>query len=703
MIVENNKSLSIRLLFVDRSSNNAEEKVSALRNAGVAVHPQVACSLAELESISDEADPDLIFYASPGKALDLPSAVAICRKQFPETPMIVSSNGQDEDELIDAMRQGVREILFSDDPELLVLAVKREYGDLTVRRSLDKLQDSLRESEQRCAVLMKSSRDAIVYVHEGMHVYANPAYLQMFGYDDSEEIEGLPILEMIESGERDRFKKHLRTLSTETTELEIGCRNDAGEVFRSRLEFSPASIDGEPCTQIVFRIQKENAELEEALERLRSKDAGTGLYNRDHFISRLQPLVAEHAGQSSACALLYLSLDGFHEIRSRIGLSSSDKLLNEVAHVIAGNVNEGDLLARFGDHSFTLLGCRENRSALDVVGENLLKAVAAHLFQDDRDLIEPTCSIGIAHLDDRILSGQDLLNNADHACRMSGDKGGNRITTYDPVKMGARFGGSNDASEARITELLKHALANDRFRLVYQPIVSLQGESAENYAVLVRLLDNDDSEIQPNYFLQYLREENLEPRFDRWVTERAVAELRTQRTDQCKTRFFINICSSTLQDEEFLPWLRDCLKKHEVNGSWLTLQVRESELRAHMQAAKTFFEALRETGVQVAISQFGRHPKPETLLKHIPLDWVKFDNSLVTELTKDQQIQDRVAALNGEIVRLGAKSIAVGVEDANTLAVLWNLGINSVQGYFLQEPSLEIGFDTRPPAGFAGG
>ena len=698
MMVERNKSLSIRLLFVDRSSNSAEEKVSALRNAGIAVHPQVACNPAELESLSENADPDLILYAAPGKNLDLPSAVAICRKQFPETPMIVSAAGQDQDELIDAMRQGVRDILFTDEPELLVLVVKREFDDLTARRSLEALQESLRESEQRCAVLMKSSRDAIVYVHDGMHVYGNPAYLQMFGYDDSDEIEGLPILEMIESGERDRFKKYLRGLGAETTELEIGCQDNAGKVFRSRLEFSPASIDGEPCTQIIFRIQKENAELEEALERLRSKDSGTGLFNRDYFISRLQPLVDERAGKSDVCALFYLSLDGFHEIRSRIGLSSSDKLLNEVAHVIAGNINDGDLLARFGDHSFTLLGCRENRAALNVVGDNLLKAVAAHLFQDKRDLVEPTCSIGVAYLDDRILSGQDLLNNADHACRLSGQNGGNRITIYDPVKMGSRFGGAGEASEARITELLKHALANDRFKLVYQPIVSLQGESAENYAVLVRLLDNNDSEILPNYFLQYLREENLEPRFDRLVTEKAVAELKNQRTDECKTRFFINICGSTIEDTEFLPWLRGCMKKHDVKGSWLTFQARESELRTHMQAAKPFFEGLRDLGAQVAIAQFGRHPKPETLLKHIPFDWVKFDHSLVTEMTKDQQIQDRVAALNGEIVGLGAKSIAVGVEDANTLAVLWNVGINSVQGYFLQEPSVELSFDTRAAA-----
>ncbi len=689
------KRIAVQVLFIDRSENSAEEKVSTLRNAGIAIHPQVVSSARDLEEGAHAPTPDLILYASPGGDLDLATAARRCRDRYPGSPMVALAGKQDHDTLIEALRQGVRDIVFSDDPEHLVIVVKRELEDLRSRRSVARLEENLKESEQRCAALMKSSRDAIVYVHDGMHVYGNPAYLEMFGYVDMEEIEGLPILEMIAPEEQAGFRQFLKTRGSESAELEIGCRNSRGKVFKSRLEFSPASIEGEPCTQIIFRIQRENRELEQALERLRSRDSGTGLFNRDYFISGLQEMLDEREGTKGHAALFYLSLDGFHEIRSRIGLSSSDKLLHEIAHVIAGNVDDADLLARFGDHSFTLMANREERSALKVVAENLLKAVRGHLFQADRDLVEPTCSIGIAYLDERVVGAQDLLNNADYACRVSSEAGGDRITPFDPVKMGTRVGGSGGVGETRMGELIRHALSNDRFKLVYQPIVSLQGESAENYAVLVRLLDHDDSEILPNYFLQYLREENLESRFDRWVTERALAELRRHRGDERKTRFFINLCGATLEDDQFLIWLCESLQKSGVEGAWVTFQAPEGELRARMQAAQAFYGELKKTGAEVAISQFGRHPKPETLLKHIPFDWVKFDASLVSEVTKDQHIQDRVSALNKEVQEKGAKSIAVGVEDANTLAALWNLGLNSVQGYFLQEPSEEISLDAQ--------
>ena len=239
MMAENNKNIALNLLFIDQSSNSAEEKVSVLRNAGIAVHPQVACTLPDLESTPGNFTPDLILFSSPGKRLDLLAAVATCKKRFAGAPMIVLAGDLAHDKLIQSMQQGVRDVLFTDNPQHLILAVKREFGDLTARRALHELEESLKESEQRCAVLMKSSRDAIVYVHDGMHVYANAVYLEMFGYEEMDEIEGLPILEMIASEDRTPFKKFLRTLGTETQDLEIHCQDSAGKTFKSMLEFSP--------------------------------------------------------------------------------------------------------------------------------------------------------------------------------------------------------------------------------------------------------------------------------------------------------------------------------------------------------------------------------------------------------------------------------------------------------------------------------
>src|SRR6185369_5130483 len=121
----------------------------------------------------------------------------------------------------------------------------------------------------RCDALLDSSRDPIAYVHEGMHVRANKAYLEIFGFEEFEEIEGMSILDMIAPEDADDFKTLLKK------------RSD-GSAFDAIMEFAEATYEGEPCQQISFRQQTMSVELAKELDVLRSKDLVTDLFNRQY-------------------------------------------------------------------------------------------------------------------------------------------------------------------------------------------------------------------------------------------------------------------------------------------------------------------------------------------------------------------------------------------------------------------------------------
>lgn len=681
----------IRLLVIESSRNEAEAHISTLRNAGLIIHPTVAVDDDALLEIADHEKPELILLTLPETPDKLAATLKLCRAAFPDTPYVLLYKNPETDSeiLLQAMRDGARDVVCSDDPDHLQLVIMRESENLALRNELASTRQKLKEAEILCSTLIDSSQDAIAYIHEGMHMQANPAYLQMFGYVDMDELEGLPILDLIPSRDHQTIKSFLKTLGREHAELNIACQNSAGEIFDAKLEFSPATYDGEPCTQLVIRNEAQNKELEQTIELLSNQDAQTGLANRQYFMAKMEQQIATLQETGGGGSLFYIVVDEFREIRVDIGITASDNLLKELAGVLSNNIDKDELLARFGDHSFTILSTKHNPIDVETMAERLRLLVEEYIYQQTN----VTCSIGVSLLDREITGSQDFINRAYHAYEAARNGGGNSYSCYDAAEMQASYGEDNTGDEARINELIQHALDNDRFRLVYQPIVSLQGDSREHYAVLTRLLDKNNEEILPDHFIRYAKQGEQMAKVDRWVINKAIEELAEQRKEGKKVNFFISISSAGLEDEGMLLWICDCLRKHSAKGPWITFQIQDKELRNHIQSAKKLIEGLKKIKCQLAIDQFGANPKAETLLKHLPVDFVKFDFELMQDLASSQERQDHLNELNAMAKEHNIKTIAMGVEDANSLAILWTVGVNYIQGYFLQEPSENISYE----------
>ena len=180
---------------------------------------------------------------------------------------------------------------------------------------------------------------------------------------------------------------------------------------------------------------------------------------------------------------------------------------------------------------------------------------------------------------------------------------------------------------------------------------------------------------------------------DRWIIRHAIAELSSQRKAGRKVNFFINLSADALKDEGLLLWICDCLREFEAKGPWTTFQISEKNVRNNIIAARQLSTGLQKIKCSLAIDHFGINPEPEKLLKSLPVNYIKFAPDFMHNLASNQKKQDTLNSVNKLAHTFDIKTVATGVEDASSLAILWTIGVNYIRGYFLQEPSRSLDYD----------
>lgn len=685
---------AIELLVLGNSQSEVEGYLTALRNSGRAAHAKRIDH--DLTSFTQAIDQpiDLILYTCEAGEIGVQAIQEILENKAQTIPLIALADTASSDAKAELMSLGVQDLVDRSASQLLVQVISREYSNLLLKREYLSVRDKLTESEEQCKLLTEHSRDAIAYIHEGMHVQANSAYLQKFGFVNAEEIEGLPILDMVVADDHQIIKSLLRDLNQGkqiNTPIASRCVRMDGTEFDTQLSLLQTTIDGEPCIQITLIEQQSSQEVEEKLRLLSTRDSQTGLYNRHYFLEILDEYCQQNKHSDIQYELLYITLDNFKQIRDQLGLLVSDVIINETASLLQSISTKEDVLARFGDHTFTLLSVVEEDSD-NSRAETLRQQIEKHAYPSEKLTLHPTCSIGIVRSSGDYKNANEFINAVYQACEQARIQGGNRIfLSESPCNTEPEVCGN----EADLDKLILHALETEQFRLLYQPIVSLHGDTRENYAVLVRLLDNHEEEIRPSQFMAQTESLGKIQQLDRWVIRKAIAELSQHRSQGKKVNFFINISGASLEGDSILLWICDCLQEFEAKGSWLAFQIHESEAKNRLLELRQLMEGLKKIKCKIAIDQFGNTPKPTTILDSLPIDYVQFAPSLIDGLIEDQDKQDILFELNTTIQAHNVKTIAAGIDETNSLAVLWSVGVNYIRGYFIQEPTPSLDYDFK--------
>ncbi|MGN6225243.1 EAL domain-containing protein [Pseudoxanthomonas sp.] len=684
------KDSTLRLMIVDDSGEDAEAIVSTLRNGGIAVRPLRPLDADELAQMVASQPMDLVLAARSARGIPLSGVLSTVDASGKDIPVIVLADAITEADWLSDQASGARGVVLRGRAEHLLHVLRSEWSDLETRRAVRRLDVQLREFERRCDALISSSRDPIAYIHEGMHIRANEAYLEMLGFESFDEVEGLSLLDLVAPQYVNDFKQLLKSLSkgeAPPPRFELEARSLDGDQFPATLEFATATYEGEPCVQVVFRRREEfDPELAREVEDLRQRDVVTSLLNRPTFLQALEEAVSQVA-RGEHYSLLLLEPDHYQRLLQDIGIDSADALIAAMAKRLAEQLDSSATAARFGERTFAVL-LKGNHARTSAVAETLRAAFASHVFNAGERSTSVTASVGGVQIGEKIASIGLVLTRATDSLQTATSLGGNRIEIFDP-------GAVDRAEEERVQNWiarLRDALANDHFLLHYQPVVSLQGEAGEVYEALLRL-DSNGETVLPPAFMGIAEEHGLLDAIDRWVVNRAIEVLGERRRNGYLTRLLVKVSPSSFGDERLLQLIAKQLAAHDVPGDCLWLEASEAKVFTHLRQAQAFQAGASKLGCKVGLEHFGAGLDSFQLLAHFQPAFLKIDRVFSQDLAKTPEHQLKIREIAERAQSQGILTIADHVADAATMSFLFTAMVNYVEGEFLAPPGPQMNYD----------
>ncbi len=695
----------LRLLLVESSLTEADQIITQLRQSGHAVRATRHDTIAGIEESLTTNSWDLVLCRSDLELVTAEEVLSLIRNVGRDIPCIILA--EDPEQLEELYDLGAQDIVLTSDKKRLSFTVTRELDNLFVRRLSRRNERALRESEKRAQLLLQTSRDAVAYVHEGMYIYVNHSYLTLFEYEEEEDVAGLSILDMVVSNDHAKFKTAYRQFTEKSAvgsqTISVLCKKSDDEEFPVTVEFSKAEVEGEDCTQLVVREAQVASEILTLMEpeitpvsAFREIDALTNLYNRVRFMEELNKAIAQADEGRQVSELLYIVIDDFQKIKEQIGLSASDGVLKGVAELLKEKLSEGELLARYSDQVFTIIITSGDDKYVDERSEVYRKTIEDYISTVNGKMFNLECSIGISRITENLASPSVGLDRADKACTQAQRAGGNRMVRYQPSVADSSTAGTDTSDEdVYWQEQIQEALQEGNFSLYFQPIVGLHGVEQQIYDVMIRMKGADGELIEASTFINHIHNSELMTGIDEWVIPQALAQLAEHRKEYPKTRFFLKLSKQTLNKADVIEWLNSTLSEHSIDGSALVLEISETVALENLEQAKNIVTQLKGLGCEFCLEHFGSGLDFSHSLNMLDVDYLKINGDFVENMSKDAENQAAVKSIINMSKEAGKMTIAEFVSDANSLALLWRLGVDYASGYYIQEPSpnLDYNFD----------
>ncbi|MEF9979215.1 MAG: EAL domain-containing protein [Thermomonas sp.] len=687
------KDTALRLMLVDDQVNEAEAIVSSLRNAGIAVRPLRPESIDELAQMLAQQQVDMVLAEHASTLLPFNEVAMVVMGCGRDVPLLAVLDGI-TDEILDSVQaQGAQAVALRGRPQQFLKNVRTEWHDVDARRSQRALEAQMRETERRCDMLIDSSREPIAYIHEGMHIRANQAYLEMFGYETFEDIEGMSLLDFIAPKDVEEFKSLLKRLSKgepPPPRHELTARDIDGDDFPAVMEFTAAQYEGEACQQVIFRRQatEQDPELARQVEELKQRDAATGLLNRPTFLGLLDTAVAEAAAQGAAHGLLLIEPDHYAQLLDVIGLDAADDLMAAMGQRLDSAAN-GAITARFGEHQLAVLARGSDYRATSDLAESVRAAFAGHVLEVGDNTLNATVSIGGVQIGEKIASTSQVLAKASQGVVSAVGVGGNRVQLFDP-------GAVDRAEEERIAAWvarIQGALDSEGFRLDFQPVIALQGDGSETYEMFLRLHGSDGVPVEASTYLPIAEEHDLLRPIDRWAVSRAVALVGERLRAGKRTSVLLSVSQEALLDDSMPAFIAEQLAAAGVPGEQLILAVPEAKVFTNLHAAQEFAGALAGFGSRMALEHFGAGLNSLQTLQHFEPALIKIDPQFMDDLAKSADSQARVREIATQAGARGIRTVAERVVDASSMTLLFSAGVDYVQGDFLAPAGPDMTYD----------
>jgi diguanylate cyclase (GGDEF)-like protein/PAS domain S-box-containing protein len=542
------------------------------------------------------------------------------------------------------------------------------------------------EKLQLAALVYENSSEAMMVTDGDNRVIAiNPAFTHTTGYTLEDVFGKQPSL--LNSGRQDAafYQSMLQAIKTTGHwQGEIWNRRKNGEVYAEWQSINTIfNADGSVHRHVaLFSDITQKKRSEELIWKQANFDTLTGLPNRRMFHDRMAQEMKKSARADLPLALMFIDLDHFKEVNDTLGHDQGDVLLIEAARRITECVRDSDTVARLGGDEFAvILPVLEDSGSADRVAQKIIDKLARS-FLLEQESVFVTASIGITFYPDDSTEIETLLKNADQAMYVAKNAGRNRFSYFTYALQEAA------QLRMRLTSDLRSALEDNQFRVYYQPIVEMATGEIHKAEALIRWQHPQRGMVSPVQFIPLAEESGLINQIGDWVFHETARQVKHWRAIHAPL-FQISVNKSPVQFRQNAlegesSWLAH-LASLSLHGQSISVEITEGLLLNAEGDVKERLFALRDAGVQVSIDDFGTGYSSLAYLKKFDIDYLKIDQSFVSNLENDT---DDLALCEAIIVmahKLGLKVIAEGVETEAQRDILARAGCDYAQGFLFSK------------------
>ena len=399
--------------------------------------------------------------------------------------------------------------------DLIVTSICLQAAYARAKRKTHELKGILKEAERRANILIKNSKSAVAYIEQGVHIFANGPYLELFGYQNLEDIIGVPVVDLISGGENIKgFKQFLRKFDKgDRTQVEFAFESKRTDdsTFSSKLQLAAATYEGEPVTQIIIQPEggDNSAEIAKKLAEVERLDPLTGLPNRPAFMQELESLRNEVVHSGGHAALLFVSIDNIGHINSSASIAGVDTTVKTLGYLLTEQFADS-FVGRFSDANFVILVTGKSKDDVLKEAEGLRARTEQQLIEVGNRTVTTTISVGVVMIDTNAPDSETVLGRASQTVAeiRQDDDIGNKVALFDISKHAS-------SDDSALAEYLTSALTENRFVVRYQPAYDIVNDNSDLFEVQVSLPMADGSELSYDKFASIAKTYNLLDKIDR--------------------------------------------------------------------------------------------------------------------------------------------------------------------------------------------
>jgi diguanylate cyclase (GGDEF)-like protein/PAS domain S-box-containing protein len=515
----------------------------------------------------------------------------------------------------------------------------------------------------------------------------NRTLCEKFGFTEG-ELAGSPMSVLFDHADEARLRLAIDDLVAGRAKVfhdELALQDRAQETFDGRLSMSLVAGSGS-SGDVIVRIEDitERNRLGRELRDLADLDPLTGLFNRRRFGRELASQLEGARRGGRGGAVILIDLDNFQEINDSLGRHVGDQLLLAAGRAFSDRMRRTDIVARLGGDAFAVLIPAVNAELAEFVGRSLVDHAERAVYRKGSATRHATASVGVVlYAQHTELTAERLLSDAGLALDEARAAGGNRCV----VRSAEQAADGRAAAKSSSPDRVQPAFDEDRLVLYAQPMLDIKAGAITRYELLVRMLDDNDEVILPSAFLPAAERRGTIGAIDRWVIREAITLLERRPQNADRVRLQVNVSARSLSDPGFLDYLRGELMATDADAAELVLEITETAAIANIDDARHLLKSISELGCGVALDDVGADLASNHHLGNLPFDEVKIDGQFIRNLTTnpgDLVLVETIVRLSRG---LGKRTRAEYVEDAATLKLIGDVGVDYAQGHYVGKPA----------------